>query len=67
MTTPNPPCATQTLPYGAAGIAAAAALIAKGQPVAIPTETVYGLAADATDSHAVARIYAAKGARASTR
>jgi len=61
MTTPNPPCATQTLPYGAAAIAAAAALIAEGQPVAIPTETVYGLAADATDSHAVARIYAAKG------
>ncbi|MFW1485247.1 Sua5/YciO/YrdC/YwlC family protein, partial [Vibrio parahaemolyticus] len=54
MTTPNPPCATQTLPYGAAAITAAAALIAEGQPVAIPTETVYGLAADATDSHAVA-------------
>ncbi|MFA6124690.1 L-threonylcarbamoyladenylate synthase [Sphingomonas sp.] len=61
MTTPNPPCETQTLPYGAAAIAAADALIARGQPVAIPTETVYGLAADATDSHAVARIYEAKG------
>lgn len=31
-----------------------------GQLVAIPTETVYGLAADATNGEAVARIYAAK-------
>jgi L-threonylcarbamoyladenylate synthase len=61
MIPPNPPFATQTLPYGEAAIAAAAALIRAGQPVAIPTETVYGLAADATDSAAVARIYAAKG------
>ncbi|WP_205214989.1 MULTISPECIES: L-threonylcarbamoyladenylate synthase [Sphingomonas] len=45
----------------AAGIAAAAALIRAGQPVAVPTETVYGLAADATHGEAVARIYAAKG------
>ena len=29
--------------------------------VAVPTETVYGLAADATNGAAVARIYAAKG------
>ena len=48
-------------PYGDAAIADAAALIRAGQPVAVPTETVYGLAADATDSDAVARIYAAKG------
>ncbi len=48
-------------PYGDAAVAAGAALIAAGQPVAVPTETVYGLAADATDSDAVARIYAAKG------
>ena len=61
MTAPNPPFETKTLPYGEAAIAEAAALIAAGQPVAIPTETVYGLAADATDSAAVARIYAAKG------
>ncbi|MFS0738540.1 L-threonylcarbamoyladenylate synthase [Sphingomonas sp. 1P06PA] len=45
----------------AVGIARAAALIRAGQPVAVPTETVYGLAADATDGAAVARIYAAKG------
>lgn len=36
-------------------------MIRAGQPVAIPTETVYGLAADATAGMAVARIYAAKG------
>lgn len=61
MTAPNPPFDTRTLAYGTAAIAEAAALIAAGQPVAIPTETVYGLAADATDPTAVARIYAAKG------
>ena len=44
-----------------AAIAEAAALIAEGLPVAVPTETVYGLAADATSGEAVARIYAAKG------
>ena len=42
-------------------ITEAARLIADGQPVAVPTETVYGLAADATNGEAVARIYAAKG------
>lgn len=36
-------------------------LIRAGEPVAVPTETVYGLAADATDDQAVAAIYAAKG------
>lgn len=35
--------------------------IQAGEPVAVPTETVYGLAADATDSRAVAAIYTAKG------
>lgn len=33
----------------------------RGEVVAIPTETVYGLAADATNASAVARIFAAKG------
>ena len=47
--------------YGTAAIAEAAALIRGGHPVAVATETVYGLAADATDGAAVARIYAAKG------
>lgn len=36
-------------------------MIRAGGCVAVPTETVYGLAADATDSAAVAGIYAAKG------
>src|SRR5260370_548299 len=42
-------------------IAAAAACLRAGGLVAIPTETVYGLAADATSDMAVAGIYAAKG------
>lgn len=52
---------TEIRPYGKAGVDAAAALIRAGQCVAVPTETVYGLAADATNGEAVARIYAAKG------
>jgi L-threonylcarbamoyladenylate synthase len=48
-------------PYGKLAIEEAAAFIEHGQPVAVPTETVYGLAADATNGEAVARIYAAKG------
>ena len=52
---------TRVLPFGDEAIAEAAALIADAQPVAIATETVYGLAADATSAAAVARIYEAKG------
>lgn len=52
---------TLRLPADPAGIAKAARLLAAGETVAIPTETVYGLAADATNGEAVARIYAAKG------
>ncbi|QIQ87492.1 L-threonylcarbamoyladenylate synthase [Erythrobacter sp.] len=43
------------------GIARAAKVLAAGGLVAVPTETVYGLAARADDDAAVARIYAAKG------
>ncbi|MCA8896727.1 MAG: L-threonylcarbamoyladenylate synthase, partial [Amphiplicatus sp.] len=39
----------------------AAAIIRAGGLVAIPTETVYGLAADATNDRAIASIYEAKG------
>src|SRR3546814_580712 len=53
--------ATEIAPHGADAIARAARLIGAGQPVAVPTETVYGLAADARNAEAVARIYAAKG------
>jgi L-threonylcarbamoyladenylate synthase len=42
-------------------IARAAAVVRAGGIVAVPTETVYGLAADAGNAEAVARIYAAKG------
>jgi len=49
------------LRFGDAALAEAASLIAAGDCVAVPTETVYGLAADATDAAAVAGIYAAKG------
>jgi hypothetical protein len=48
-------------PAGVAAIERAAAMLAGGGLVAIPTETVYGLAAVATDADAVARIFAAKG------
>ena len=48
-------------PADAAGIAEAARLLAAGAPVAVPTETVYGLAARADSPAAVAAIYAAKG------
>ncbi len=61
METERLPFETLVQPFGAEAIVAAAALIANGQCVAVPTETVYGLAADATDGKAVARIYAAKG------
>ncbi|MBW4710556.1 threonylcarbamoyl-AMP synthase [Roseobacter sp. YSTF-M11] len=43
------------------GIAKAAALLAEGRLVAFPTETVYGLGADACNGQAVAAIYTAKG------
>ncbi len=61
MTTLKPPFETLVQPYGPDSIALAAKLIADGQCVAVPNETVYGLAADATNGQAVAGIYAAKG------
>ncbi len=45
----------------AEALRAAAALVAAGEVVAIPTETVYGLAGDAGNGVAVARIFEAKG------
>jgi L-threonylcarbamoyladenylate synthase len=39
----------------------ACATLAEGLPVALPTETVYGLAADATNPAAITRIYETKG------
>jgi len=48
------------LPGTADNISAAATILREGGLVAMPTETVYGLAANAADGDAVARIYAAK-------
>lgn len=53
--------ATETILADAEGIARAAAILESGGLVAVPTETVYGLAARADSADAVARIYAAKG------
>jgi L-threonylcarbamoyladenylate synthase len=61
MPTPNPPLKTIVTPFDDASMADAANRVIAGECVAIPTETVYGLAADATQGEAVARIYAAKG------
>ena len=44
----------------ATAIPRAVALLQRGEPVALPTETVYGLAADALDSIAAAKIFEAK-------
>ena len=52
---------TERLAADSAGIAHAAALIEAGRLVALPTETVYGLAARADQADAVAAIYRAKG------
>jgi L-threonylcarbamoyladenylate synthase len=51
---------TERLGADAAGVARAAAILREGGLVAFPTETVYGLGADATSAEAVAGIYAAK-------
>ena len=53
--------ATRLLPASRDAIAAAARVLSEGGLVAFPTETVYGLGADATNGEAVARLYAAKG------
>jgi L-threonylcarbamoyladenylate synthase len=53
--------ATLRQPADETAVAAAARCLAEGRLVAFPTETVYGLGADATNAIAVARLYAAKG------
>ncbi|QIO99104.1 L-threonylcarbamoyladenylate synthase [Bradyrhizobium symbiodeficiens] len=52
---------TLILPAGHAGAEAAARTLAAGGLVAFPTETVYGLGADAANAAAIAHLYAAKG------
>ncbi len=57
----NPPDIYDMARDRAAGLAAAIAALGRGELVAMPTETVYGLAADATNAAAVGRIFLAKG------
>jgi len=52
---------TLLLPAGEAAVAAAARTLGQGGLVAFPTETVYGLGADATNAAAIAQLYQAKG------
>jgi L-threonylcarbamoyladenylate synthase len=52
---------TAILPSGRAAVEAGARTLAEGGLVAFPTETVYGLGADATNAAAIARLYQAKG------
>jgi L-threonylcarbamoyladenylate synthase len=52
---------TPILTAGEAAVAAAARCLAQGGLVGFPTETVYGLGADATNPEAIARLYQAKG------
>ena len=52
---------TQILPANEAAVADAARCLREGGLVAFPTETVYGLGADATNPAAIARLYQAKG------
>ena len=52
---------TAELPATPQGLIAASTVLAQGGLVAFPTETVYGLGADARNSRAVAAIFAAKG------
>src|SRR5215217_5846402 len=52
---------TRVIKAGSEAAKAAAQCLAAGGLVAFPTETVYGLGADATNGGAVARLYAAKG------
>src|SRR5215470_10568791 len=52
---------TRVLKAGSEAVQATAQCLAAGGLVAFPTETVYGLGANATNGSAVARLYAAKG------
>lgn len=52
---------TQILPASEAAVAKAAQCLKAGGLVAFPTETVYGLGADASNAIAIARLYEAKG------
>lgn len=57
----NTPTQTERLSPDKAGFARASSILAEGGLVSFPTETVYGLGADARNDMAVARIFEAKG------
>lgn len=57
----NPKMETKVLPVNDESIALAADLLRRGELVALPTETVYGIAADARNGAAVKKIFEAKG------
>jgi len=61
MTAMTAPRTTRVVNADAAAATEAARVLAAGGLVAFPTETVYGLGADATGGEAVARLYEAKG------
>jgi L-threonylcarbamoyladenylate synthase len=64
LRTPNPVNVGPTTPIlfaSGAAVAAAARSLREGGLVAFPTETVYGLGADASNAAAIARLYQAKG------
>ena len=67
VTSPMSHGKTELLSPDPAGIARAVALLSDGQLVGLPTETVYGLAGDATSDIACARIFEAKARPRSTR
>lgn len=54
-------CPAPLVATGPAAVEQAASALRRGELVGIPTETVYGLAADASNPEAVARVFAAKG------
>lgn len=58
---PAPPAPVNIVAADEAGIARAVEFLRAGEVVAFPTETVYGLGADAANPEAVAKIYALKG------
>jgi len=58
---PPPPQPTNVVDADEAAIARAVELLRGGEAVAFPTETVYGLGADASNADAVAKIFALKG------
>lgn len=58
---------TQVLPITPESVALAARLLQQGELVALPTETVYGIAADARNGEAVKKILKRRAARRITR